>query len=414
MGCCQDGFGSSGGGPPGGGNISGDLTADFFPIAVGLHTLADDVLFKRDLGADIELIWGDGASGVGPAVGYQFNIEGIPGHLRSFGLRAYGNDRVTLSLGGDENFSIRAYDDSTGVEIDRPIFIHLDAGGVVEVRRPLDPQFDIVFSESQFNIYPTTADGADTSEIVISGGGGGAGGSPTRGSVIRSFGNENAVPGSMQLLTGNVAGAEMDIRITDGESEAYHVRNLAASIDYILVDSSVGAEVVYLGTPGSGIETYYDIQTGNFTALAALVAGAGATQIVLNGLDGNSSFAGYAWVHGMLIVGSASQLHEETLVVAANAVAINAQLSDLFVVDFSTATGTVTFATPTNVGVGRRFIIKVVQGGAPHACAFSAAYSFPGGVAPVLSGAGAHDYLPFIYNSISTKWDYLPGAFNYT
>jgi hypothetical protein len=101
-----------------------------------------------------------------------------------------------------------------------------------------------------------------------------------------------------------------------------------------------------------------------------------------------------------------SQLSQRvvTLVDAAT-IAIDASLGDTFDV---TLTDNRTLGAPTNPTDGQKIIIRVKQDGSgSHTLAYNAIYRFGSDVpSPTLTTTAAKtDYLGFIYNSGSTKWD---------
>lgn len=96
-----------------------------------------------------------------------------------------------------------------------------DANRLITVGASSDTSFTFQYGDNtaaqQLAISAATTDGADTGRVQIAGGG--AGFSSARGSTVTVFGNEHAtLPGSIQLTSGPVTGAEilLDTRDTAG------------------------------------------------------------------------------------------------------------------------------------------------------------------------------------------------------
>lgn len=125
-------------------------------------------------------------------------------------LTADANGRFAAFAFGPVAYRVRM-DDTNGATIFGPednittTLAALDAG--------LSLGGDLVFTANS-NIRRSTSDAADTGSLSLVGGGA-AGAS--RGGYVVVYGNENAgLPGSVQLLIGNIAGATLNVARSDG------------------------------------------------------------------------------------------------------------------------------------------------------------------------------------------------------
>ncbi len=109
-----------------------------------------------------------------------------------------------------------------------------------------------------------------------------------------------------------------------------------------------------------------------------------------------------------LTIGTTSLVTPAALTSASNAVALDADLADLFTLVLTENT---TVAAPTNPRTGRRFMLRIRQDGTGGwTCAFNAAFRFAGNVAPTIAANTAETtYLGFIWNEVDSKWDAVGG-----
>ncbi len=109
-----------------------------------------------------------------------------------------------------------------------------------------------------------------------------------------------------------------------------------------------------------------------------------------------------------LTIGTTSLVTPAALTSVSNAVALDADLADLFTL---TLTENTTVAAPTNPRTGRRFMLRIRQDGTGgRTCAFNAAFRFVSGVAPTIAANTAEvTYLGFIWNETDSKWDAVGG-----
>jgi len=138
---------------------------------------------------------------------------------------------------------------------------------------------DMIFGEAQFSFTANTSDGADTKEILINGGGGNG---PSRGAYIQLFGNEGTSSGAVYIQSGDIAGADVIIPVTDDL-----VVESPGGTDALVIDTATSA-ITFAGTSSAGWSWQFAAnQACNTTCTSACIGG-----IDTGVAFGNSAFVG--------------------------------------------------------------------------------------------------------------------------
>lgn len=95
-------------------------------------------------------------------------------------------------------------------------------------------------------------------------------------------------------------------------------------------------------------------------------------------------------------------------------IAVDASLGNFFTVELA---GNRTLGNPSNSRIGQMIIFRIKQDSTgSRTLSFDTDYNFGTGLpSPVISATGNHwDYLGFIYNESTTKWDYIAEALDFS
>jgi len=128
------------------------------------------------------------------------------------GTNAFGTSAGLLLSTASDNSAARITAVSDGAN-DRNLELRTLASGSAVTAMTLDSSGNatfagnINFSATTTNVSPTTSDASDNARIFINGGGAA---SPSRGSFVGVYGNENAETGRLLLSAGNVSGGDIE------------------------------------------------------------------------------------------------------------------------------------------------------------------------------------------------------------
>jgi hypothetical protein len=189
-------------------------------------------------------------------------------------------------------------DTNTGIFFPAADTIAFAEGGAEAMR--IDSNGNLLLNQASSFIGTNTADGSDSSVLVLSGGGGTT---SARGASLFLAGNENVNPGFVELSSGNAAGSVLSLVARNTTS--YMTFTTGGTLERMRIDSS-GNVGIGTSSPGARLEV-----SAASTGAGIILSRIGSARIQLNG-DGTASWGGSAnqgfltWDTNVAIVSAAT------------------------------------------------------------------------------------------------------------